>query len=1636
MPYLTPTDAPTDQTSSPPPQNQAYVPPPPPPPPPQQQAPPEQAPPQQAAPSVDPSLLGEPLSAAPQQHQQVQPSIPTAMLGEPLSAAPAETAQAQPTSTPPQDSGKATDALGATVAQIPGALLSGPAKTVEAAKAAPGAVQEFAGAGGRKAVYRPAPEGTAPELKGENQGAIDAARANSDAQLQKVASGDVGNIGNLLGSIKDVGLAHLSQNMGEPLPWGPDNRRAEMEAAYQVLKTGQWPDWATQPQIVGPNGTPLSTSFQTNYENDPSLQGILNATGQDKQNFIDAYEKGYTDDDNVIHSPGPDAMWYWKQAGLSGAQKAAADITSDPVGTLGNIAADTLTAGGESLLTTGGEQAARGLERNAARDLAGKALVGTARVGNAVQTMGLSEAVPLAFKGASKAFGALPWLGKQTEGAAQAQAVRDITVPAGEVLANRRAGVGQPGVPDLEPPTHITQPTADPRIGRVTIPEDASNPPIDVTYHVDKDGKLNGIYDTAIPGPGERYRPPTAADMQQIYDAWQRLPDADRQALRRATFPRMSRVETSPGEPFIEQGAERYTDVMGNPVDSGRIGTGYERELQDLRGSILRSANPDHILTDFRTSWETSLYDGRLHPLTRRPLAESRLQTLRDVLDGLPASYRTSEREGMYRQMRDMLPKDPPPIGTGLRWEGPLSGKTPGRMVPLKPRETQWLGEMAQAPLTTFKKKSLDAGRVGGKNGLNVIFDRKPPTTAPPAFHNGYTAYLDLMEHRTKSPAGGRAQLADLQGEVNGLRKSPTPSAQARVDAIKDVFERGGFVPGASGMTDDEFTIAAENYLRTTRPTFPPLPGAASTPPHGTFPAGSQDELWGMSLTDPVRDALDTHIDIGGTARTAGQRLFTHWEETETAYRAAQRQAKGLPLDAGDQRLLDSQVKKISGRFQGNYKNLTATKLAAMQPGEIDRISAALLGSDIQTSQGVRSATGKLLTPAERSGFVGKYLLAPYDNFLAKWRSTVLYNVARGVQYPMLQAAGNLVTLGIANRGAIPFYLSPTQWPKAWKYLRDPETASLPSIIDHLDRVGLGRHENLGRVSRDQLGARTGFNMEGSHPFTKAAGKVLGNQSIKDLGDTFDLQLRHALFGAVFEPAYKRLKNDIAPMADATFQRMSAARGIPLTVSRTQLDNAVRSLEGATGGYFNQAELRQSLYEAMGGASAANQQFTRDAADRVARDYHGELRTLRDVADTEVDRVAFAGGDTNLEAVLQRGALFTWWIARASRLYLTEAAQSPIQMGIWARAIDAGNQRERAGTSPAYKNYVDFMQTPAGYTVSLNPFSLAGSWILGSSADPTDARANLTALGQLTEGGIIGDNLVLSPVLRALGQSLGAFGQDARTPDVLGTNRLEREITDALNYVNEHWVQFNSTKGGNPERVPNLGFSQGMINFLAQRMSGILPGTQQVAGFDPNAGPEAQISNLVAEQVLRDNPDLDPNDAADADTLRRRGGPGDGRPRLAPVSGSPRPLRRLPLPRPWQRGPGVAKRAGWGGQSLGGADLLLPPAHLPRRAQPAPRPGRVAQRGRRLADVATGVQCVRQEDRLPGRALPRGPRPGAHRRCRRWRSPDESHQVALPGSRVRQGGRPQGHADRSGYPRREHQRLSLHRRADRLAARG
>lgn len=1368
----------------------------PPPPPPEAQAPPpEQAPPQ----------------AAPV----------TYMLDEgppPPAAAPAPAPQATDPTAPPE----AANLPPATPRQQP----QGPT-ALEQVPVIGGPLQALGNLlkGGEPAPYRPAPEGVegqGPEAYREGIQQAEQGLAEAQGPLEQ------------LGAVKDVGLAHLAEHKGEISPEAAGNKRAMGELGYALATTGQAPAWAQQPQVGG-----VGPSFEQNYANDPFVQAF---SGPDRDNLIRAYEEGYTTPDGTVWAPGPEAAWEYYVGGLTGPQRVISDTAAAPISALADVAATVLTSGGSQLAARGTEIAARGLGSGKALQIGGKALEAGGRAIDAAGSLGLSEAVPGAFKVAGKAVGLTP-LGKQTTRAAAEQAGEATAELGGALLGERRvAGAAIDATPRVTTPK--------PGITRIDLPAEGGEPAVSLAYQADKSGVR--VFDD--PGTYQAPRRATPADLDQIEAILPRLSQREHAQVREPWWRYGMRTQDAAGDDLIEPISPVVRDAAGNVVaDSGRNAAAHGRHVADLVRQIERFDDPDGnapVLFELLNDWRRTLSDNALHPLTREPLAAHRLQTIKEVVGKLPKAYDTPWLRAQLAAMEGQLPAKPGLVGTGQRL---ARGKAGARLVATTAPEQERLAHLASRVST----KELWGRKGGGfvkRDFASGLLDRRAPLPGGPTAP--YENYQAVLSKRLTNPVLQRGEVGAIRGRfLAAIGTNPSPTAQRELDGLKDALERNGILPGATGMTADEIGIALAQWDKANPPfrvSLPPGGATITSKPaaSGLFPMGSADELLGTSLPDDLRAKLEQTYEIGGARFRVADQLVSRQAELEVARRLAQKQAAGQTLTAAEQRQLTRTVGQVGKMFR-EYAGLTGSELAGFGDGQLDRLAGAMVGAERGIADGLRTSTGKL------KGAEGPALLRAYDTYLAAYRSLVLYSPARGIAYPLMQMLGNAFTNLVSARRALPYY-SPLEYRAVLRQLRDPEVADalMPRAIRLRQGMGLGRSTNLGRVSRDQIGGRTWFNDPSAGGFRRGVGKLLAPQAIKDTADSWDTLHRQSLWLSLAEPAYARLKRDLPPMVDKTFAEARQRTGLTLPLSRDQIATALKRLEAdAPDGAFTPVQLREALIAAAGGPGAANRTELFNAADRVARTYREELGRLDSAAMREVDRVAFGGGDTTLDAIMQRTFLFSWWSTRAARLYLTEMAKSPIQMGLWARAVHAGEQRRQGGASEAYQNFVEFMRTPAGFTMALNPLTLSTTVGTFAKMDEPSPLADLTGLGRLVEGGFLGNNLFLSPLVKASLGWIGALGADYRRPDLTGVSRLEREANDAAEYVNYHLHRFFATKEGNPTTVPNLDLNAWQ-DAIARHASGLLPGTMAVPGRDAQASEQGALTYYVTDEILKRNPEL------------------------------------------------------------------------------------------------------------------------------------------------------------------------------------
>jgi hypothetical protein len=1255
--------------------------------------------------------------------------------------------------------------------------------------------------GGDPPGYRPgSPEGLGPESYGRDIQAAEQQLAEAEGPVDTITG------------LKDLAGAHLTEHRGAVTPEMARNQAAYGEQLYQHAANPQQP--AADANLgFGDYGEALGSHEALSDD----------AIAADRDNIIRAYEEGYTSGAGVQFAPGGMAVAEYVADAKTGPQRVARDIAMAPQEALASV------VGAGLKVASGAVKAV---------PLAAKALKVAEVAVEAPYTGGLNVIVP----GLAKGLGAG---GKATGILAPSRA--GLAQKAGDEIAE----AGAPLLDEAQRAGTLTTPTqmlSTPARGVTRL----TTPSADLAYDVDPTMGLRVYTDPANPAAG--WRTPTEADLSAVQGALREMPQDARKVVRDPWFEWGMKHRDAAGDDFIDPLAPQIPARAGLPaISTGRNSAAHTRWQDDMVDAIERFDDPTgnrpvlgHLFKDI----QDDLYSGGTHPLTRRTNAEHRLQSVRNVLAKLPAHDDHYAKRQVARLER-MLPAAPGTIGTGFTARGAARPARGGvatlTRVAYSPVQTARMQKLASTRADDFWNKGQGPQKPDFQSRL---VSKVPPTGA--ADRTAYENYQGLLAARLASPMLKRGDVGAIRDRFGTAVGAPLgTTAQRELDGLKEALDANGILPGAPAMSYPEINIALSQWLKDPlnagfRVDAPPGGMALGKPATlGVYTPGSASEKLGVLLPDETEELLGRVYEVNGVQKTPIESLIAqHGLLTRTRELARAQMTRSLTT--GEQRELMATITGITQQHK-EYRGLTAQGMAEMSDAHLSRLGAASVGKEIS---GATAATLGIKLDDKNT------LLAAYDGFNQMLRSLILYSPARGIAYPLMQLAGNLFTLGVANRQAIGHY-NPLQIRTITKFLKDPERLAVPDVVRWREGMGLGRTSNVGgRVSRDQMGPYTFFSGPDRSALMRNIGKVLAPQTIKNYADAGDALHRLSLYKSAMGPAYTALKRQLPDLGDEIFREARVRTGMPLPISRAQMDTAIRQLEAASPDKtFTPVQLREALFNAAGGTGAPNKTELYNATDRVHRLYAEKLKELDTVAQKEVNRVAFDPLETNLDRVLQRTFLFSWWNTRAANLYAQEIAKSPIMLGMFSRAVADGQRGMAEGRSEGQQNYLEFFRSPAGFAMSLNPLTLSSSFLGLASMEQASEKAQLTGLGRLFEGGIVGNNLFLSPLLKAGLGWLGAFGRDYYQQDLTGMRRMENMVNRTLEVVNSELYTFHTSRGGNPALVPNITLNdfQGLMH---EAMSGKIPGTMEVPPLDGQRVEQGQFASYVADEVLKRNPEL------------------------------------------------------------------------------------------------------------------------------------------------------------------------------------
>lgn len=569
------------------------------------------------------------------------------------------------------------------------------------------------------------------------------------------------------------------------------------------------------------------------------------------------------------------------------------------------------------------------------------------------------------------------------------------------------------------------------------------------------------------------------------------------------------------------------------------------------------------------------------------------------------------------------------------------------------------------------------------------------------------------------------------------------------------------------------------------------------------------------------------------------------------------------PAEARDLSAFQSRYKLILDDLAESLGGDPEELVRDATPQVLDLLVGIRTAMDLGIQRGTRTAEGVLRDTNLWGQFVDKKSLPlrAIDGYLKFRRHMALYSQANGPAYALTQLAGNAVTLGLARPGALSSYFDPTNWNNAWRGAKDATYKSAPDLTRQRLRL---RGKWGGEASNfDQLGGSGFFNQPGASLLRKTAGAVIAPDLWRRLGNVFDTTIRTALHTEAFFRRYGDAARDLPEYVRSSFsgwRTRTIGSGIVFPFNEEAVVRAIDDLRGRTGrNAFNGDDVRDALLKVYddGAAAAAGRiaMPSRDDwarfADRAGRDWTETLRKIDKDALAEVHRVAFDFDPTVLDSAASRLVMFHFWASRASVLYLSMGLNNPKYLANYGRLWDAIEDQTGEGSMAGFW---ETMRSPAGYAIFQNgPFALARTWFTftNEQLNPGTTKT-LSGAGQLREASPLAV-LMPNPILDAALYAIGTWGEDARTPDVLGLDSTISLITDLYN----NWAG----KNGRPLRAPDDGRS--FTNWLANELTSrgfTIPGGQVVKRTGGSAGFRSQ--DLYRAMILVAKEDLPPTDPA------------------------------------------------------------------------------------------------------------------------------------------------------------------------------
>src|SRR5690606_12975447 len=229
----------------------------------------------------------------------------------------------------------------------------------------------------------------------------------------------------------------------------------------------------------------------------------------------------------------------------------------------------------------------------------------------------------------------------------------------------------------------------------------------------------------------------------------------------------------------------------------------------------------------------------------------------------------------------------------------------------------------------------------------------------------------------------------------------------------------------------------------------------------------------------------------------------------------------------------------------------------------------------------------------------------------------------------------------------------------------------------------------------------------------------------------------------------------------------------------------------------------------------------------------------------DIRKYTFASPRTNADEFLGRVFIFHHFMTRQSNYYANLVLRHPAMLNLY---FNVKEQLENEDWPEFLNGWVPWFEA-FGRQFFVNPTYALSSYLFFNDYGSTFEEEGQTRLGGALKWW--DEKIGLSPAIMQAGNLFGLFGEDY-APNPLFMRRETNVLTTAINFGRAHGLL-----GDDPTPVGNIE-EQFWLN-VRERVSGILPGTEQVDAIDVEARMDREVNMLIVDELQREDPDFDIN---------------------------------------------------------------------------------------------------------------------------------------------------------------------------------